>query len=46
LNPKKQHKKLVRLTTKAELCLSRKEAKKIISKADKAQSKLSSSVNP
>ena len=37
----KQHAKLIRLQTKAESCLSRDEAKKIIRKAEKAQSKIS-----
>ncbi len=42
MNPKKQHAKLLKLQTKAETCLSRKEAQKIIRKADKANLKLSS----
>ena len=37
----KQHAKLLKLQTKAEICLSRKEAKEIIRKADKASRKLS-----
>ena len=37
----KQHAKLIKLQTKAESCLSRDEAKKIIRKAEKAQSKIS-----
>tara|TARA_Y100001968_G_scaffold299538_1_gene310287 strand:- start:993 stop:1121 length:129 start_codon:yes stop_codon:yes gene_type:complete len=37
----KQHAKLIRLQSKAESCLSREEAQKIIRKADKAQSKIS-----
>tara|TARA_R100000900_G_C3323729_1_gene162035 strand:- start:48 stop:200 length:153 start_codon:yes stop_codon:yes gene_type:complete len=41
LNPAKQHKKLVKLATKAENCTSRKQAKEIIKKAEKAQLKLS-----
>ena len=36
----KQLKKLKNLNVKAEKCLSREEAKKIISKATKAQSKI------
>ena len=36
----KQHKKLSNLNVKAENCLSREEAKKIIIKATKAQSKI------
>jgi len=43
LNPSKQYKKLAKLATKAEQCVSREQAKKIIKKADKAYSKLSSS---
>ena len=37
----KQHQKLNNLQVKAEKCLSRKEAKKILNKADKAQGKIS-----
>jgi|TARA_R100001082_G_scaffold96294_1_gene63784 hypothetical protein len=40
LNPLKQHKKLLKLATKAQKCLSRKEAQKLIIKADKAKAKL------
>ena len=36
----KQHLKLNNLQVKAEKCLSRKEAKKIINKAEKAQDKI------
>ena len=36
----KQHKKLNNLQVKAEKCLSRKEAKKILFKANKAQDKI------
>ena len=36
-----QHLKLNNLQVKAEKCLSRKEAKKILSKANKAQDKIS-----
>ena len=36
----KQHLKLNNLQVKAEKCLSRKEAKKIIIKAEKAQDKI------
>ena len=36
----KQHQKLNNLQVKAEKCLSRKEAQKILSKANKAQDKL------
>tara|TARA_B100000212_G_scaffold253559_1_gene194200 strand:- start:298 stop:426 length:129 start_codon:yes stop_codon:yes gene_type:complete len=37
----KQHLKLNSLQVKAEKCLSRQEAKKIINKANKAQNKIS-----
>ena len=37
----KQHAKLLKLQTKAQECLSRQEAQKIIKKADKAHKKLS-----
>ncbi len=37
----KQHRKLNNLQVKAENCLTREEAKKIINKANKAQDKLS-----
>ena len=37
----KQHLKLNNLQVKAEKCLSREEAKKILSKANKAQEKIS-----
>jgi len=36
----KQHQKLNNLQVKAEKCLSREEAKKILNKASKAQHKL------
>tara|TARA_E500000331_G_scaffold64393_1_gene59105 strand:- start:304 stop:438 length:135 start_codon:yes stop_codon:yes gene_type:complete len=42
MNPTKQHAKLLKLQTKAEMCLSREEAQKIILKANKANSKLAS----
>ncbi len=41
MNPTKQHAKLVKLQAKAEVCLSREEARKIIKKSDKAHQKLS-----
>jgi len=41
MNPIKQHAKLLKLQTKAEECLSREEAQKIIKKADKTHKKLS-----
>ena len=37
----KQHHKLIRLARKAEQCMSREEARKIIKKATKAYKKLS-----
>jgi hypothetical protein len=40
MNPLKQYKKLQILNIKAEQCLSRKEAQKLIRKADKAHCKL------
>ena len=41
MNIDKQHSKLLILQEKAETCLSRKEAQKVIRKADKAHKKLS-----
>ena len=41
LNSVKQHKKLIKLATKAENCTSRDQAQKIIKKAEKTQLKLS-----
>ena len=40
MNPLKQYKKLQGLSVKAEACLTREEAQKIIRKANKAQHKL------
>ena len=40
MNPDKQHRKLEKLQLRAEECLTRKEAQKIIKKADKAHLKL------
>ena len=40
MNPTKQYRKLQGLSVKAEACLTREEAKKIIRKANKAQYKL------
>ena len=40
MNPEKQHRKLEKLQLKAEECLTREEAQKIIKKADKAHRKL------
>jgi len=42
MNPDKQHSKLLKLQAKAENCLSREEAQKLIRKADKAHKKLTS----
>ena len=42
MKPLKQIKKLQRLNVRAELCMSREEAQKVIKKADKAQKKLDS----
>ncbi len=42
MNPDKQHAKLLKLQTKAEKCISRSEALKLIEKADKAQKRLES----
>tara|TARA_R100000742_G_C4272510_1_gene91729 strand:- start:395 stop:571 length:177 start_codon:yes stop_codon:yes gene_type:complete len=36
----KQERKLIKLATKAEKCISREKAQKILKKADKVQSKL------
>ena len=41
MNPDKQHSKLLKLQAKAEACISREEAQKILKKSDKAQNKLS-----
>ena len=40
MNQAKQHRKLEKLQLKAEVCCSRKQAQKILKKADKAQRKL------
>ena len=42
MNVDKQHAKLLRLQAKAEGCISREEAQKIIRKADKTHKKLAS----
>ena len=39
-NPKKQHKKLLKVMSKAQDCNSREQARKLIKKADKIQDKL------
>jgi hypothetical protein len=40
MNPAKQHAKLVKTMTKADECLDRKTAQKLIKKASKIQAKL------
>ena len=40
MNPQKQHKKLLKTMSKANDCLDRKTAQKLIRKADKVHSKL------
>ena len=40
MNAAKQHRKLEQLQLKAEVCCSRKEAQKILKKAEKAHRKL------
>ena len=40
MNPAKQHRKLHKLLSRAEMCLTRDEAKKILKKAAKTQRKL------
>jgi|TARA_B100001093_G_scaffold202131_2_gene194152 hypothetical protein len=40
MNPAKQHRKLHKLQSRAEECLTRGEAQKILKKAAKAQKKL------
>lgn len=40
MNPAKQHKKLINLALRAEKCMTRKEARELIRKADKAHKKL------
>ena len=45
MNPLKQYKKLQRLNVKAEQCESRKEAQKLIQKANKVQSKIEKNKN-
>tara|TARA_Y100001968_G_scaffold329291_1_gene378320 strand:+ start:785 stop:919 length:135 start_codon:yes stop_codon:yes gene_type:complete len=42
MNQEKQHAKLLKLQAKAEACMSRKEAQKILKKSHKAINKLSS----
>ena len=45
MNPDKQHRKLEKLQLRAEECLTREEAQKIIRKAEKAHRKLSKGFN-
>ena len=40
MNPAKQHAKLIKTMTKADECLDRKTARKLINKAQKIQAKL------
>lgn len=40
MNIQKQHAKLLKLMTKADECLDRKQAQKLIRKADKVHNKL------
>ena len=40
MNKDKQHHKLIKTMTKADICLDRKTAKKLITKADKIRAKL------
>ena len=40
MNPAKQHRKLHKLLSRAEVCLTRDEAQKILKKAAKTQKKL------
>jgi len=40
MNPEKQHAKLIKTMTKADECLDRKTAQKLIQKANKIQNKL------
>ena len=40
MNPAKQHRKLHKLLSRAEVCLTREEAQKILKKAAKTQRKL------
>ena len=46
MNIEKQHAKLLKLQAKAEACLSREEARKILKKSDKAIHKLSQNLRP
>ena len=40
MNPEKQHKKLLKVMSKAQDCDNREQARKLIKKADKIQDKL------
>jgi len=46
MNPAKQHRKLHKLLSKAEVCLTRDEAQKILKKAAKTQRKLEKGTSP
>tara|TARA_B100001059_G_C17633058_1_gene475429 strand:- start:247 stop:462 length:216 start_codon:yes stop_codon:yes gene_type:complete len=46
MNLAKQHRKLHKLLSKAEICLTRDEAKKILKKAAKTQRKLEMGATP
>ena len=46
MNPAKQHRKLHKLLSKAEVCLTRDEAQKILKKAAKTQRKLEQGPSP
>lgn len=46
MNPAKQHRKLHKLLSKAEECLTRDEAQKILKKAAKTQRKLEKGPSP
>jgi len=46
MNPAKQHRKLHKLLSKAEVCLTRDEAQKILKKAAKTQRKLEKGPSP
>lgn len=45
MNPIKQHKKLLKTMTKADECVSRKQAQKLIRKAEKIRTKLEDNPN-
>jgi hypothetical protein len=45
MNTEKQHAKLLKVMTKADHCVSRKQAQKLIRKAEKIQTKLEDDPN-